>query len=288
MDNPGVSPGKIAREAKQNARQVANNEWSRKLARLGFATKGLVYILIGGLAVMVALGQGGETTDRKGAVTLLQDQPFGNLLLILVTIGLFGFALWEFIAAIFDTEGKGSEPKGIASRLGYAGVGISYAGLGLAALQLVLGAGSAGQNSDATAQDWTARLLNWPFGTFLVILAGLAIIGFGLFRFYKIIKGKFEENLELGQMKEQTRQIVCWLARFGLGAQGIVFGLIGVFLIVAALQHNPGEARGLGGTLQKLAEQSYGPILLGIVAFGLVAYGLFSLFEARYHRFRPA
>ena len=105
-------------EAEQMARDAAMSKWMTLLARLGYAIKGVVYLLIGGLAAQLALGHGGKATDQRGALQTIVALPFGKLLLVIVTIGLVGFALWCFIQAIFDTEGKGREAKGILSRVG--------------------------------------------------------------------------------------------------------------------------------------------------------------------------
>ncbi len=277
-----------ARQAGNTARNAANSQWSRVLARMGFASKGIVYVIIGGLAALAAAGNGGGTTDRKGALQAIYEQPSGQLLLIVTAIGLIGYALWKFIEAIFDPEHKGQEPKGIILRISYAAIGVSYTLLAIAALQLSLGAGSTGKSSDAQAQDWTAKLLDVPFGRILLAIVGLIVIGIGGYQIYKGITAKFKKNLDLGQMSDTAQKVAIAFGRFGHIARGIVFGLIGVFLGFAALQGNPGEAKGLGGILQKLQEQTYGPFLLGIVAIGLVAYGLYAFFEARYRRLGQA
>lgn len=269
-----------AKEAENRARGAANSEWTHRLARAGFAAKGIVYIIIGGLAALAAFGVGGGTTDRKGALQTVYDQPFGKFLLIIIAIGLVGYALWKFIEAAMDTENKGTEPKGLIIRGSYAVIGVSYTLLAIAALQLSLGAGNAGQSSDATTQDWTAKLLDAPFGPFLVIVVGAIVIGIGVYQLYKAFTAKFKEKLDLSKLSPTQQNWTVGFGRFGYAARGVIFGLIGLFLIIAALQQNPGEAKGLGGTLQKLQEQPYGPYLLGAVAIGLVAYGIFSLIEA--------
>jgi hypothetical protein len=268
----------------KSARQAANQPAVQFLGRAGYAAKGLVYIIIGVLAGLAALGQGGTTTDRKGAVQAIYEQPYGKILLGLVIIGLLGYAMWCIIQALADTEAKGSELKGIGSRLFYVAVAISYASLALASLNLVTGSSNSGKSSDANAQDWTAQLLKQPFGMFLVIIAGIVGLGAAGYQFYRAYNGKFKDHLELSQIDTQMRKWVIVLGRFGLAARGVVFAIIGIFLIVAALQHNAGEAKGLGGALQELAQQRYGQLLLGLVAAGLLAYGLYSLVEARYRR----
>ncbi len=266
------------------ARQAASQPAVQFLGRAGYAAKGIVYIIIGVLAALEALGQGGGTTDRKGAIATPYQQPGGAILLILVIIGLIGYALWCLIKAAADTEAKGADLKGIASRLFYVGVAISYGSLAFAAFQLLMGRGNSGKNSDTNAQDWTAQLLKQPFGVGLVIIAGLIGLGVAGYEFYQAYKCKFKKHLELSRVSANAKKWFIRFGCFGLAARGVVFAIIAIFLIVAALEHNAGQARGLGGALQQLSQQPYGQVLLGVVAAGLIAYGLFSLVEARYRR----
>jgi len=272
-------------EAKQTARRAATNKWVALLARLGYAVKGVVYVIIGWLAAMLAVGHGGTTTDQRGALTTISGQPFGKFLLVIVTIGLFGYALWSIIQAIFDTEGEGRDAKGIIARIGYAAVGIAYGALAFGAYQLVAGSGSAGKSSTSSTQDWTARLLHLPFGVALVVIVGLVVLGIAGYLFYKkAYKADFKRHLSLTGLNESMRKGAVFAGRFGYAALAVVFTIVGIFLIVAAVQHNPGEAKGLDSALAELASQPFGPILLGIVALGLIAYGIYSFVEARYRK----
>ena len=257
------------------------------LARLGYLAKGLVYVIIGLLAALAASGLGGGTTDRQGAIETIHQEPFGQILLGLVALGLVGYALWSFIRAAFDPEGEGTGPQGLLTRIGYGGAGISHAALAFAALQLLIGSGNAGKSSDASAQDWTARLLQQPYGPILVVIVGLVVLGVALAQFYQAYTAKFQKYLRLGQLSAEGTHWIVRLGRLGLAARGVVFGIIGLFLIVAAWRHNPGEARGLGGALQELARQPFGNVLLGVVALGLLAYGIYTVAQARYRQVSP-
>jgi Domain of Unknown Function (DUF1206) len=272
--------------ANRTARTAASNRWMTLLARFGYGAKGVVYLIIGWLAVQVAIGTGGKTTDQRGALQVIAEQPFGKFLLALVVIGLIGFAIWCFLQAWFDTEGKGSDIKGIIGRLGYAVTGISYFILGFGAFQLVTrtGTGSATKSSTTSTQDATAQLLNHPWGVVVVVLLGLIIIGVAFYMFAKAYTAKFQRQLQLTGLSAQFSKGVIFLGRFGFAALGVVFSIIGIFLIVAAVQHNPHDAKGLDSVLGTIAQQPFGQVLLGIVALGLVAYGVYSFFEARYRR----
>ena len=280
-----ATPSAHTSQAQQEAKRWANNDWAQRLARFGYAAKGLVYIIIGILAIQAAVGAGGKTTDQEGALQTIAQQPFGQIMLGIVGLGLISYSLWNLARAIFNLDDKDTDAKGIATRIWYAVIGISYGLLAWTALQIILNSASGSGNS---TQDWTATVLSWPFGTFLVMLAGLAFIGAALFEWYKSYSVDFTKKLNLSELEAGARSAMIWLARFGLAARGVVFAILGYFIIQAALQHDPQEARGLGGALQSLTQQSYGPWLLLIVAAGLVAYGTYSMLKARYRRLGTA
>ncbi|HVF28385.1 MAG TPA: DUF1206 domain-containing protein [Pyrinomonadaceae bacterium] len=268
--------------------ETAASPWAVMLARFGLAAKGIVYIVVGVLAVQVALGSGGRMTNKSGALQTILDQPFGKVMLGAVAVGLFGYVLWRFVQALTDPERKGTGAKGLGIRAGYILSGIVYAGLALAAVRGVMSAtGDAGGGGDQT-KSWTGWLLSQPFGAWLVGIIGASIIGVGLFQFYKAYSAKFREKFNLHEMSTTEDLWATRLGRFGLAARGVVFGIVGFFLIQAARTFDPNQARGLDGALRTLLQQSYGTILMGVVAAGLVAYGVYMLVEARYRRIRPA
>ena len=284
MSKTSPSISRNVQHAERGARNAATGRWMAFLARCGYAAKGVVYLLIGGIAAKVAIGAGGAVTDQKGALQTILEQPYGHILLGAVTIGLFGFALWCFIQALFDTEGKGTTAKGLIARIGYAAVGITYAALANGAFQLVTGSGSGGNGSNATAQDGTAILLKQPFGPALVIIVGLIALGVACYLFYTAYAARFQVKLNIATLPAQMKKLIIVVGKAGYAALGVVISIIGIFLIVAAFQHNASKAKGLDGALQELLHQPFGRVLLGIVALGLFAYGIYSLVEARYRR----
>lgn len=281
MKVPDSSLENAKNQTERTARRAAAHPWTERLARFGFATKGIVYALVGLLAAQTAFGAGGKKTDTQGVLQTILTQPYGKFLLSLVAIGLLGYVLWRFVQAIMDPENKGNDAKGIFQRLGYALSGLVYGGLALTAVQIVIGAGSGGGNSE---QDWTARLLAQPFGQWLVGTVGALIIGLSFYYFYEVYTAKFRQRLKLHEMSPQQKTWITRSGRFGYAARGIVFSMIGFFFIQAALQTDPKQAKGLGGILDTLAQQPYGPWLLGIVAIGLIAYGLYYVAQGRYRR----
>lgn len=275
------------REAEFTARRAANSKVMRGLARLGYATKGVVYIIIGFLAGKLALGLGGQATDQRGALRDIATSPFGKFLLVIVAIGLLAFGLWSLIQAIFDTEGEGRKAKGIIARIGYAVVGVAYLALAFGAYQLVAGTGTGGKSTTSTTQDATAKLLALPIGVPLVIIVGLVILGVAFYLYARAWTAKFQRRLALSSLRPQLRKTMVNLGRLGYAALGVVFTIIGIFLIVAAVQFNPKQAKGLDAAIAELTRLPLGQVLLFLVALGLLAYGIYSFVEARYRRLGP-
>lgn len=258
-----------------------SSEWVERLARFGYTAKGIVYAIVGLLAVQVAFGSAKKTTDTEGALQAIVKQPFGQILLSLIAIGLVGYVIWCFVQAILDAENKGNDTKGILTRIGYGISGLIYASLAFSAVKLVLGTAKSSNNS---TQDWTANILSQPFGQWLVGTGGALIIGIGFYQFYEAYSAKFRKKLKLGQMSNSEETWAIRLGRFGLAARGVVFLIIGFFFIQAARQNDASQVQGLAGALQSLIQQPYGSWLLGIVAFGFVAYGIHMGVQARYRR----
>jgi hypothetical protein len=260
----------------------ATSGWVEILARFGYATKGVVYVIVGILAVMTAIGAGGSTTGSSGAIETIAQQPFGRILVGLTALGLIGYVIWRFVQAIMDPEDKGSDAKAMIARIGYAISGIVYAGLAFLAARMALSGGGSG--GDSSQQALTAKLMSQPFGLWLVGSVGAIVIGVGVYHFYLAYKAKFMEEYKSGEMSATERRWTKRIGQFGLSARGVTFAIIGSFFIIAALREDPSEAKGLSGALDTLARQPYGPWLLGIVALGLVAYGVFCFSQARYRR----
>ena len=277
-----------AREVKQTARQTAHSPYVQFLARLGYAAKGLVYFLLGVLTLEAAFGKHTASTDRNDVIRAIHNHAFGSAILAIIAVGLFGYALWDLALAIFDLDGYGTKAKGIVTRVGYAVVGVSYIGLALAAAKLDSGSGNGGKSTTTTTQDWTARLLAHSWGVAVVILAGLVVLGVAAALFQQAYKADFMRHMQSGEMSETVRKAVKLTGRLGLSALGVVFAIIGLFLIVAGAHRNPSQAKGLGGALQTLINEPFGHALLFVIALGVIAYGVYGFAEARYRRIGSA
>ncbi len=286
-----MSPvSKFAPRAGAAARQTAVEvrPWLVQLARFGEAARGFVYALVGLLAARAALGAGGEVTGTRGAITTLVDAPFGRALLGVLAVGLAGYAVWKGLRGVLDPEGRGTAGKGLAKRIADVLGAFVYGGLAVAAWRLASGAGRGDAAGDGEqAVGWTARLMAQPFGVWLVALAGLALAAYGIGQISSGLSGKFRRHLELEEMSPAERTWADRAGRIGLPARGAIFIMMGLFLGRAALQADPGEARGLGGALDALAAAPAGPWLLGLAALGLIAYGCYGFVLARYRRMVP-
>ena len=250
------------------------------LPRLGYAARGIVYLIVGGLAVAAALGQGGTITDTHGALEKILRQPLGGVLLAILAAGLIGFALWRLAQSLLDADRHGTDAKALLVRAGLFVSAVLHGALALFAIRLILAAG-AHSSGDAAARDWTASLMAQPYGRWLVGAVGAAVIGAGL---AQIAKGWTADFARRFDMDARDLRWAVPVSRFGLTARGVVFAIIGGFLILAALQADSGQAVGLKGALDALRAQPYGTWLLGLVAAGLFAFGGYSLIESAYRR----
>jgi len=259
---------------------VAARRGFELLARYGFVGRGFSYRISGLLAVKLALGDGGKTTNQKGALKTIAHQPFGKVLLILVAVGLAGYALWRLLRALLGHGPEGSDSG--FDRLAAFASGVAYALICAVAVRILLGSG--GGSSSGNANKATAGVFGWPAGTWIVGIAGAVFIGVAIYQGYRGISHDFLDDSKTEEMSPRVRRWIKWIGTFGHVARMVVFGLVGIFLIKAAIDYNPDKAVGLDGALAKLAHHSYGPVLLGLVATGLLAFALYSLSDARYRR----
>ena len=255
------------------------------LARAGYAAKGIVYIVIGALAARAAFGNGGATTDQRGAIDWIGDGPFGTIALVVIGVGLLGYTAWRLVAAATDAEGDGDDPTSLGKRLASAGRGLAYGALGVSALRAAQGAGDAGGGATQT-RDWTARLLDLPFGVALVVAVGLGVIGYAGYQVVRAFTDRVKKHLDLNEAGPTAATWIVRTGRFGIAARAVVFVIIGVFLIKAGLDHDSSKAGGIAQSLDALADAPFGRLALGAVALGLVAYGIYQLATARYRRIR--
>ncbi|MDF3069070.1 MAG: rane protein [Polyangiaceae bacterium] len=254
-------------------------EW---LARAGYATRGFLYVIIGLLAGLTALGRGGQTTDSKGALIKLYQQPFGQALLVLAALGLFGFAAFRAYHAVLDPEHGERGGAGVAKRIGWALAALLHVSLGIFAVSVLQGTSGGGTD----VRSGTAELLAWapPLGRCLVAAAGLGVVAFAFQQLACSWRAKLDDQLDLSALSQRARTLAIRTSRVGIAARALVFLIAGGFLVVAAVTANPNDAKGFGDSLATLRDTPVGAPLLGAVAVGLLAFAVYQLIEARYRR----
>lgn len=252
------------------------------IARMGYIAKGIVYLLIGGLAFMAAAGLGGDNVGTKEAIRGLLTKPLGDAMILVLAVGLFAYALWREIQALLDTEECGKDIKGLATRLGFAISGLIYGSLGIYCIDLLRRV--AQSSGDSETQDRTAMLMSHQGGIYVLYAVSLVFVGVGLRQVWRAVRRSYLKNWHWQHMSAAQRRGAEAITRWGLTSRGVVFMIIGLFLGISAWRADPREAQGLGGALDALARQPYGVWLLGAVALGLFGYGLYCLINAGYRK----
>jgi Domain of Unknown Function (DUF1206) len=270
----------VGSKAKQGGEELAHAKTLGWLARAGLVARGVVYGIIGLLALKLALGDGGKATNQEGALQTIAHQSFGELLLVLVAIGLGGYALWRLVRA---AVGHGAEQRDSTfDRISALDSGIAYGILCITAIGILTSSGGGG--GSGSPKSATGGVLDWTGGTLIVGIAGAILVGVALYQLYEGLAKKFLDDAKTGEMSEGVEKAYTALGMFGIVARAVIFALIGYGLIKAAVDYNPKEAIGLDGALRELAHASYGPLLLGLVAAGLIGFGLYSIVDARYRK----
>jgi hypothetical protein len=275
--SPGPGP---VRSAQRGGEAVARRREFEWIARVGLVARGVVYGIIGILALKLAVGSGGKATTQRGALQTIAREPFGKALLIAMAVGLAGYAIWRLVRAGI---GHGTEQKDTGlQRIAGVASGVAYAALCVTAVKILTGASSSGGSN--SPKQTTAGVLNWTGGTLIVGVVGAILIGVALGQGYKGVSKKFLDTSKTAEMSREVKRAFTAIGVFGHLARMVVFGLVGYGLLRAALDYNPHKAIGLDGALNQLSRNSYGPFLLGVVAAGLIGFALYSIADARYRK----
>ncbi|MEU7852572.1 DUF1206 domain-containing protein [Nonomuraea sp. NPDC049141] len=270
-----TAAGKAGREARTAARRAARHPALNRLTRVGLACRGVLYALIGVLAVQIALEGGGQEADKAGAISTVARWPFGEVVLWVMVAGFVALTLWQFSEALLGGPG-------VADRLASAGRGAVYV-LICSTLLSVLLAGKT-SSDDEKSRDATEALLGLPGGPFLVGAIGLGLVALGVHWVREGVTKGFREELNLGQMSRRARSVMDKLGLAGYVARGVIAGLAGVFVVQAAITYDPDKAGGLDATLRAFADTPAGPWLLVTVALGLVLFAGYCFGESRWRR----
>jgi hypothetical protein len=278
----GTQAKRGARGANRKVKEAAANPWLERLGRLGYIVRGALYGVMGILALRLALGAPTRTADQRGTLYLLSGSPLAKVLLLIVIVSLAAYALWGFIRAVYDPLGRGNDTGGIVARLGFAWSGLNYAALLLFALTFLVGA-TKSDGSD-TMQKTVGALLSRPAGGAITIVAGIIGVAAGLGQFVDVYKAGFKKDLNRHQMNRATRITVDSLGRFGMFSRGVIFTMLGLFILLAGLHHHASDAQGIGEAFQVIARSPMGHFSLAVVGAGFIALGLHSLANARWVR----
>jgi hypothetical protein len=274
----------VQAEGKRAANQVAFNPWMERLTRLGYAVKGFLYVAIGFIAIAGALGRSKTPADQLGAIETFSKLPYADLLLWVILIGLVSYSLWGVIRAALDPFHKGHDMKGLLARGGFLLSAVTYATFVIPTYHLINGA--SGGSGSASTFKMVSIVMNMPMGRWLVGAAGLAVIAAGFYQMYMGIKLDFDQRFKTYALTTEQLKIARQVGRFGTTARGVVFGLVGYFLVLAAYEANPGNAQGFDGAFKYLARQPYGLWLLAVIAFGMIAFGLYAFMSAAWFRLK--
>jgi len=282
------SKGKINGSGPLTSNNAALSKTFETLARLGYAARGIIYFVIGLLAVLLAVGYGGKTTDQQGAISVIGTQPAGRILLWLVLIGLVCYSLWGLIRVIFNPFHQGHDAKGFAVRIGYLVSAAAYGLLVIPTYALISGGAQPAQSGaqQGQIQQYTAQILVIPFGQLLVGIMGIILILVGLMQFFQGLSSGFDRRIHLTKLNPAQLRRVRFLGRLGTIARGIVFALIGFFIVMAAYTANSQQIKGFDSTLTYIVQQPYGVWLMGAVALGLISLGLYSLCMSVFFRLK--
>lgn len=256
----------------------SKDQWFERFFRFGLVAKGIVYCLTGVLAFMAVAGLSREKAGKTQVLGFIYDQPFGLALLIIIAAGLSGYAALRSFQAFKDIDSKGDDAKGILSRTGYGISGLLYFSLAIYAVKLIFN----GQKGNGDSEEFIiAKALGYEWGPWLTGIAGIIIIGSGIYQIYRVASGKFMKKIRLSRsgMNNYVRKagIIGYISR------GIVLVIVGYLVFHAALTSNPKEAKGTEGAFTFI-ENKFGSLLMAIIAVGLIGYGIFMFVKAKYQR----
>jgi Domain of Unknown Function (DUF1206) len=258
-------------------------------ARLGWVAKGVVYGLVGVLAVRIAIlgfeqdqvrDRGGSQASQLGAVSEIADSSIGTIALWIVAIGLALYVLWRLISILLPADN--SSAKTWLTRAGYLVSAVTYAVLAWSAASFATHDRATGrsQSEDAKVERFTRDVMDMSIGRWLVGALGVIIVGVGLYFLYKGLRATFRDELEPAGVGPVSHETIVTLGRVGWVGRGIVMGLVGWFLIRAAVEFRPARAHGFDGSLREVTDTTFGPVLVGFAALALILYGLFCVISA--------
>jgi hypothetical protein len=266
----------VSDRAEQMGRQAENSEWVDRAVRVGMVAYGIVHLVIGWLAIQLALGNNSGKASRNGALHQLAQQPFGRVVVWLVAIGMVLLVIWKLLEAFVDSRNEDGAKAWLQPAVN-VGKAIVYGTLGVSALHT-----ATGSKSKSSTSSYTSKLMDQPYGRWLVGVVGLAIIGYGVYLVWNGYQEKFLKHLDAEGRSGEHGRAYKMFGKVGYIAKGVAIGAIGALFIFAAVDHKAKKSGGLDQALHKVLHQPFGPVLLFAIAVGIGCYGLFCFARARH------
>jgi hypothetical protein len=252
----------------------------KALPGAGHVSAAIIYVTMGALAGLVAIGARSHTPDLRGTMRALLEQPFGIGLLLVVALGSMALTVWRLLQAFADLEAKGKTLVGLAQRGRYLISGVFYGAMPILVWRMFVGAPV--YSSDHWARRIATDVIALPFGWTLLVATGLGFFAYAAVCAYRLVLGNFDQWFECENMTRRQRWCLLAFGRLGYAARGSIAGLVGYFILLAGWHLNPYEAAGQASALYRVLPQPFGPLFLGIIAIGLIGLGFFSLASARF------
>jgi hypothetical protein len=266
------------------AQKAGESPLMEVMTRLGYGVRGLIYIIVGLLAVQVALGKGGALASPQGAIAAIGKQPSGLIILWVVLVGIISYAIWGIVRAVLDPLDKGHDLKGLLTRVGFLVSALGYAILAFYTYGYITGKSQSANGSQT--QKYIGLIMAMPWGRWVIGIIGLIVLAVGLYQIYLGFTAGFDRQFRTYALTQKEAKLATDVGRFGTSARGVVFAVVGGLIILAAYQANPSQPVGMDAALATLLHQPYGIWLLGVVAVGLIAFGFYSMLSALWFRLK--
>lgn len=258
--------------------KIVQHTWTLRAAKFGYVIRGIIYLFAGLLGLQLALGireSGGSLTE---AIVFISKQNFGRFFLVVIITGLLSYSLWGILRGVFNVFEKEDNISGYLTRLGYLSSAVSYGAFAFIALAVLQGFDVLRAGGEHAQMSQT--LLKIPFGRELLIIIGLCWVISGVVQASDALRAKFKENLKVSEIRKQVKHWPVLIGKVGILSRGIIFSLVGYFIIQAALDFDPKDAYGSGEVLEFLSHLTFGPLIVGVLSVGILSFGCFSIISA--------
>jgi Domain of Unknown Function (DUF1206) len=269
---------------KANVKKAVDSPLMEVMTRLGYGVRGLIYIIMGLLAVQVAIGKGGALASPQGAIAAIGKQPLGLILLWVVLAGIISYSVWGLIRAVLDPLNKGKDMSGLLTRFGFLLSALGYVILAFSTYGYITGHSQSANGSQT--QKFISLIMAMPFGRWAIGILGLIVVAVGLYQIYLGFTAGFDKQFQTYALTSKEIKLVTDVGRFGTSARGVVFAVVGGLIGLAAYQANPSQPIGMDAALATLLKQPYGIWILGVIAAGLMAFGFYSMLSAAWFRLK--